>query len=56
MGGRKREKNINVWLPLEGLLLGTWPTIQACVLPRNRTSNPLVHWLALNPVNHTSQG
>ena len=34
-GGRKREKNINVWLPLERPLLGTWPTIQACALTGN---------------------
>ena len=38
------------------LLLGTWPTTQACALPGNRASNPLVHRSALNPLSHTSQG
>ena len=30
--GREKEgeKNINVWLPLECPLLGTWPSTQAC--------------------------
>ena len=28
----KRERNINVWLPLARPLLGTWPTTQACAL------------------------
>ena len=31
-GGRKRERNINVWLLLVRHLLGTWPTTQACAL------------------------
>ena len=29
---RKRERNINVWLPLVRPLLGTWPTTQAGAL------------------------
>ena len=29
---KKRERNINVWLPLGCHLLGTWPTTQACAL------------------------
>ena len=35
--GRKKERgrNINVWLPLERPLLGTWPTTQACALTGN---------------------
>ena len=28
----QREKNVNVWLPLEHPLLGTWPATQACAL------------------------
>ena len=28
----ERERNINVWLPLLHLPLGTWPTTQACAL------------------------
>ena len=56
MGGRKRERNINVWLPLMRPLLGTWHTPQSCALTGNRTSNPLVHRLALSPLSHTSQG
>ena len=45
-----------MWLPLMRPLLGTWPTTKACALTGNRTSNPLVHRLLLNPLSHTSQG
>ena len=56
-GGKKEsERNINVWLLLENPLLGTWPTTQACALTGNRTGDPLVLRLALNPLSHTSQG
>ena len=51
-----RERNINVWLPLTRPLLGTWPTTQACALTGNRTSDPLVLRLMLNPLSHTRQG
>ena len=34
-GGRKRKRKVNVWLPLAHLLLGTWPTTQACALTGN---------------------
>ena len=44
------------WFPLEHPQLGTWPTTQACALTGNRTSDPLVCRLALNPLSHTSQG
>ena len=54
--GRKRERNINVWLPLMHPPFGTWPATQACALTENQTSNPLVHRLALNPLSYTSQG
>ena len=37
-------------------LLGTWPPTQACALTGNRTGDPLVRRLALNPLNYTSQG
>ena len=53
---KKRERNINVWLPLACPLLGTWPITQACALIGNRTSDPLVCKLVLNPLSHTSQG
>ena len=53
---KERERYINVWLSLRCPLLGTWPTTQAFALTRNRTGNPLVHRLALNPLSHTSQG
>ena len=58
MGGREkeRERNINVWLPLECSLLGTWPATQACALIRNWTGDPLVPRPELNPFSHTSQG
>ena len=38
------------------LPLGTWPTTQACALTGNRTGDPLLCSLALNPLSHTSQG
>ena len=37
-------------------VLGTWPTIQACVLTGNWTGYPLVCRLALNALSHTSWG
>ena len=54
--GEKEGKNINVWLPLERPLLGTWPATQVCALTGNQTGNPLVCRSALNPLSHTSQG
>ena len=58
--GERREKekvrNINVWLPLAHPPPETWPTTQACALTGNRTSDPLVCRLALNPLSYTSQG
>ena len=39
---KERERNINVWLPLTWPPLGTWPAAQACALPGNQTSDPLV--------------
>ena len=36
--------------------LGAQPATQACAPTGNRTSDPLVRRLALNPLNHTSQG
>ena len=53
---KERERNINVWLPLACHLLWTWPTTQACALPGDQTSDPLVCRLALHPLSHTSQG
>ena len=50
------KRNIDVWLPLMLALLGTWPTTQAFALTGNRTDDPLVGRLALNPLSHTSQG
>ena len=51
-----RERNINVWLPLEHPLLGTWPATQACALTGNRTGDPLVRRPVLNPLSYTGQG
>ena len=53
---KERERHVNVWLPLVCPLLGTWPATKACALTGNATSNPLVRWLALSPLTHTSQG
>ena len=55
-GERDRQGNINVWLPLTRPLLETWPIPQACALTGNRTSDLLVHRLALSPLSCTSQG
>ena len=33
-----------------------WPATQACALIGNRTSDPLVHRPALNPLSYTRQG
>ena len=56
-GGRERGRETSMCCCLSrGLPLGTWPTTQACALTGNRTSNPLVHRAALNPLSHTSQG
>ena len=56
MGGRKKERNINAWLPLMHPQLRTWPATQACALTGNQTNDPLVHRPALNPLRHTSRG
>ena len=53
---KERERNINVWLLLKHLLLGTRPTTQACAQTGNLTSDPLVLRPALSPLSHTSQG
>ena len=53
---KERERNIRMWLPLVGPLLGTWPATQACALTGNRTSDLLVCRWVLNPLSHTSQG
>ena len=45
-----------MWLPLEGPLLGTGLTTQACALMGNQTSYLVVHRPALNSLSHTSQG
>ena len=51
-GEREGEKH---QCPLACPQLGTWSATQACVLTGNRTSEPLVHRPALNPLSHTSQ-
>ena len=52
---KERKRNIHVWLPFAHPLLGTWPALQACAPTGNPTRDPLVHRLALNPLNHTRQ-
>ena len=58
VGGREKQKerNINVWLPLAHPLLWTWLATQPCALTGNWRRDSLFHWLALNPLSHTSQG
>ena len=41
--GGEKERNINVWLPLECPLLEIWPATQTCALTGNQTGDPLVH-------------
>ena len=53
-GRRKRERNINVWLPLTCPLPRIWPPTQARALTGNGTSDSLVHRLALSPLSHTN--
>ena len=53
---KESERNINVGLTPTHPSLGTWSTTQACALTRNRTTDPLVYRLALNPLSHISQG
>ena len=52
---KERERNDNVWLPLEHPPLGIWLVTQACALTGNWTCDPLVCRLALNPLSHNSQ-
>ena len=42
-----------MWLPFTRPPVGTWPTTQACALTGNRTHDPLVRRLVLNPLSHT---
>ena len=51
----EREINISVWLPLQCPPLGTWPETQSCALTGNRTGDPLVQRLAVNPLSHKNQ-
>ena len=53
--GERDGENINVWVPLICLQLGTQSPNQARALTGYRTSDPLVHRPALNPLSHTSQ-
>ena len=43
-------------LPLECPPLRTQPATQACALTGDRTGDPLIHWVAFNPLSYTSQG
>ena len=54
-GEGERERNINVWLCLVYLLLGTWSKTQACTLTEWNLW-PLLCRPTLNPLSHTSQG
>ena len=53
---KERERNIDVWLLLMHLPLGTWLATQACALTGNQTGDPLVRRSALSPLSHTCQG
>ena len=55
-GGRKRRRETSVCGCLSHAPpLGTWPATQACAPTGNRTCDPLVHRLALNPLSHSGQ-
>ena len=53
-GGRKRERNIKVWLPLMWPPLGTWPTTQGLDCKWNQQHFGLQP--VLNPLSYASQG
>ena len=56
-GGRNKGRETSMCGCLScAPLLGTWPTTQAGALTGNRTGDPLVCRLAINPLSHTSQG
>ena len=55
-GRRKRGRETSMCGCLLCPPLGTWPVTKACALTGDRTSNPLVCRLMLNPQSHTSQG
>ncbi|XP_035879606.1 pre-mRNA 3' end processing protein WDR33 isoform X6 [Phyllostomus discolor] len=60
-GGKEKERETLVcetihWSPLSCPQLGTQPSIHACALIGNRTSNLSVHGLVFNPPNHMGQG
>ena len=54
--GRKRERNISVWLPLTWPPLGTWPATQACCPDWESNQQPFGLQPTLNPLSNTSQG
>ena len=49
-GGRRRERNINVWLALMHPLLGSWPATQAGALTGDLPGDPLILRPTLNPL------
>ena len=53
--GREGEKHQYV-VASQAPPLGSWPAAQACALTGNRTSDPVVHRLVLNPLSLTGQG
>ena len=53
---KERERNINVWLPLERPLMRTWLATQTYAPTGNWTGDPLVRRLVLSPLSHTSPG
>ena len=55
-GEREGEKHQCVVASCVCPQLGTWPATQACTLTGNKTRDPLVPRLALNPLSHISQG
>ena len=55
-GRGKRERNINVWLPLMCPLLGTWPTTQSCALDWESNQQPFDSQANTQPLSHTRQG
>ena len=53
---KESERNVNVWLPLAHLLLGTWPTTQACALTGSRTGDLSILRPACSPLSHPGEG
>ena len=54
--GRKRDRNISVWLSLTHPSLGTWPATQACALDRASNQQPFASQASTQPTKPHQPG